>query len=469
MERLSGMDASFFYMETPDMHFHVMGTILLDPSTMPGGYSFERIKENIASRLHLIPPFRRRLVEVPFNLAHPLWIEDPDFDLDSHVHRIGLPAPHTMRELAEFVGHLASSPLDRSRPLWEMWVVEGLEDGNVAIVTKMHHSAIDGVTGADLMVHLFDLEPEGQPAEPPAAGDRPADHKPNDIELVAGAVTSAITQPFGLARMLTRTVRTVFNIVQNQRQPDAPPATLPFTAPHTPFNGAITRHRSVAYSRASLDDLKTIKKAFGCTINDVVLAACSITMRRWLADHGGVPDKPLVASIPISVHDVVTDSPGVNKVSAMLVRLPTNLEDPVAVIESVHEDTKGAKEFHKAMGADMLTGLAEFAPPRLLNRASRLYSQLNLANRHRPLHNIVISNIPGPPVPLYTSGARVLATYPMGPILEGAGLNITVLSNMGNVDFGAIACKELVPDIWDVADGFAEAVAILKKAAAERG
>lgn len=468
MQRLSGMDASFVFMETPDMHLHVVGTIVVDPSTMPGGYSFETIKQTIASRIHLIAPFRRRLVEVPFKLARPVWVEDPDFDLDAHVHRIGLPAPYSMHELAEVVGDISSRPLDRNRPLWDMWVVEGLADGGVAIVTKMHHSAIDGVTGADLMVHLFDLTPEPAPVDAPTEWE--PEPIPSDAQLAFGAIGSMVTQPFGFARVLAKAAGSVAGAVQSQlnRAPGTKAATLPFTAPRTPFNGSVTPHRSVAYGSASLEDMKHIKRTFGATVNDVVLAACTMSLRHWLIDHDALPDKSLVASVPISIHAETDESAGANRVSAMFVPLPVTLEEPAAQLLEIREATKNAKEFHKAMGAETLTGLAEFAPPRLLNQASRLYSSFNLADRHRPVHNLVISNVPGPPIPLYCAGARVVATYPMGPILEGAGLNITVLSNMGNVYFGAIACKEMVPDLWDIAAGFGDAVLQLKKAADEQ-
>jgi WS/DGAT/MGAT family acyltransferase len=462
------MDASFLYMETPDMHAHVIGTILVDPSTVPGGYSFQAIKQMLADRIHLLAPFRRRVMEVPLSLAHPVWIEDPNFDLDHHLHRIGAPGKGTLEDLAEVVGDLASTPLDRRRPLWEMWVVEGLENGHVALVTKVHHSNIDGVTGADLMVNLFDLSPEVAPA--PRPDDWQPEKAPSELELVGYAFGRMARQPARLARTMVKLCQGVFRVVENRRRPDAPPAAFPLTAPKTPFNAAITSRRAVAYGRASLEDMKVIKRAFGTTVNDVVLAACTMSLRRWLLAEDALPDKPLVASVPVSVHtEANKDEPGTNKVSVMFVALPVQAEDPVEQLRLIQEETKGAKEVHKALGAELLTGLAEFAPPRLLNQASHLYSRLNLADRHRPIHNLIISNVPGPSIPLYCAGAQVVATYPMGPIMEGCGLNITVLSYLDNVDFGAIACRDLVPRIFDLAAGFADAVAELRQAADAAG
>lgn len=462
MERMRGMDASFFYLETPDQHMHVVGTLILDPSTMAGGYSFDAIKQTFAERLHLLPPFRRRPVFVPFGLGHPVWVEDESFDIDQHMHRIGAPSPGTDRELAEVVGHIASTPLDRARPLWDLWVVEGLEEGHVALVTKMHHSAIDGTSGADLMVHLFDLEPHPQPVEPPTEPWR-GEPVPSDVELVAGALLSRLAQPAKMFRAVRNTAGSVLDVVSQIRK--GSDAALPLTGPRTVFSGALTAHRSVAFGRTSLDDFKDIKNAFGVKVNDVVLAACTQALRQWLIDHDDLPDKPLVASVPVSVRTEEQASEMNNRVSAMFASLPVQLEDPVDQLMDIHRRMNSAKELHNALGADMLQDWAEFFGPAIFTRAMRLYSSMRLADRHPPIHNLVISNVPGPPIPLYTSGARVVSTYPMGPVLFGAGLNLTVLSNMGNVDFGAIACREMVPDLWDIATGFGDAVALLKKAA----
>lgn len=466
MKRLAGMDASFLYMETPSMHAHVVGTMVLDPSTSPVPYSFERVVQLIEERIHLLDPFRRRLVWVPFNLSHPLWAEDPDFDIENHIHRTAARAPGSMHELADIVGDIAGRPLDRSRPLWELWVVEGLEGGQLAMVTKMHHAAIDGVTGADLMAHLFDLTPDAGPPPPPETPWKP-DTIPSDLELWTDAARHVVGNPIRMAKVLRRTASSVVDIVKQQvgsSDDDGPRAALPFSAPRTRWTASITPHRVVAFGKAALDDMKHVKSTFGTTVNDVVLAACTMTLRRYLESHDDLPDQPLVCSVPVSVHGK-SESEGTNQVSTMFVRLPVQLDDPVEILRTINAETKVAKVMQNAIGADTLQDFAQFIPPTVFNRAMRLYSNLNLADRHRPVHNLVVSNVPGPPIPLYAAGAQVKGVFPFGPLLEGAGLNLTVLSNMGHVDFGVIACRELVPDVWDIADGFGEAVLELKKRA----
>ena len=467
MKPLSGMDASFLYMETPSQLAHVVGTLILDP-TAGEGFSYDRLLQVLSNRMHLLEPFRRRLVWVPFNLGHPVWIEDPDFDLESHIHRVAARPPGTMHEVAEIVADIASTPLDRSRPLWELTLIEGLDDGKVGFVTKMHHSAIDGVTGADLMAHLFDLTPDAPDPEPPAE-EWHGENVPSDLELITHAVQGIARRPRTMAKVLGRTARSVASIVARQREASAenrPSPALPFTAPKVRWSGAITPHRSVAFGKATLDDMRHIKSTFGTTVNDVVLAACTQTLRQYLVAHDDLPDSPLVCSVPVSVHGA-TEHEGTNQVSTMFVRLPVQIEDPVEQLRTINAETREAKEMQNAIGADLLQDFAQFIPPTLFNRAMRLYSNLNLADRHRPVHNLIVSNVPGPPIPLYTAGAQVVGVYPFGPLLEGAGLNLTVLSNMGHVDFGVIACRELVPDVWAIADGFAEAVLLLKKRADE--
>ncbi len=468
------MDASFFYLETPTSHMHISAVVVIDGDSMPGGYSFERVRQLYLERLDRLPPFRRRPVFVPFGLDHPVWIEDENFDIDNHIVRRIAPAPGTLHDLAEIVGHTSSVPLDRSRPLWELTVVEGLEHGQVGLITKMHHAAVDGVSGADLLVHLFDIDPFAGPPEPP---DHPwkGEPVPSDAQLVSDALMRAWTRPARLVRTLYRTTQSTFNIVRTLRTPEVD-AALPLTAPRTIFSGELTPHRSVAFGRAALDDLKVIKHTFGTTINDVVLAACTESLRQYLIAHDDLPDKPLIASVPVSVRNDDDQGTGGNKVSAMFAGLPVQLEDPVDQLIEIHRRMNSAKELHHAVGADMLQDWSEMFGPAMFTEASRLMSRLRTADRNAGLHltdrvaihNVVISNVPGPPLPLFVAGARMVATYPLGPVLFGAGLNLTVLSNMGNVDISAVGCTELVPDIWALTDGFAAAVTELRTIADDR-
>ncbi|MCC6646524.1 MAG: wax ester/triacylglycerol synthase family O-acyltransferase [Polyangiaceae bacterium] len=449
MERLSGLDASFLYLETARMHMHVSLVAVLDPTEAPGGYSFDRIQELIADRIHLLPPFRRRLVRVPFDLHHPVWVEDPEFDIIHHVRRVSAPAPGGRRELASLVGRITSSPLDRGRPLWEVWVIEGLKRGRYALVTKVHHAAVDGVTGASLLAHLFDLgrDAVAAPKPPPA----PPDPIPTDRELVQHALLSRARQPVGMWKLARQTVKAARDVVRVRRDPETPVGATPLTAPRTRFNGSIGAQRAVAFSRVPLPAIKELKKRAGTTVNDVVLAVCAGALRRYLEAHEELPDAPLIATCPISVHGA-SRGPSSNKVSAMFTSLATHVDDPRARLLAIAATTRGAKEEHNAVGADMLQNWAEFAAPTTFNLASRFYSAMNLADKHRPIHNLVISNVPGPPFPLYLAGADLVAIYPMGPVMEGAGLNVTVLSYRGAVDFGFNASQSMAPDLWALAE-----------------
>ncbi|HEV3352257.1 MAG TPA: wax ester/triacylglycerol synthase family O-acyltransferase [Acidimicrobiales bacterium] len=465
MQRLTGLDATFLYMETPSIHMHVASTGVFDPSTVPGGYSFEKVVELVESRLHLLPPFRRRLKEVPFQLHHPLWIEDPDFDIENHVHRAALPAPGGAHELADFAADVFSRPLDRSKPLWEMYVVEGLEHGHIAAITKTHHSAIDGVSGAELTVNLLDLQPEPTAVPPPETPWEP-DRIPSDAELVGYAVSSLARQPFRAAKAVQRTTLAAVNVRRRNRLPDTVPPPAPFSAPPTPFNVSIDGRRRFAFTEVPLDEVKMVKNALGGTVNDVVLAVCAGALRSYLLGKGVLPEKGLVAMVPISVR--TDDQKGAmgNRVSSMLTGLATDIEDPVERLHLISAGTRQAKEQDKAIGADTLMDWTEFAAPALAARAARLYSNMKVADRvRRPLFNVTISNVPGPPFPLYCAGSRMVALYPMGPIADGAALNMTVMSYLSSMYFGLVAGRDAVPDVWDLAHGINQSVDELKKAA----
>lgn len=465
MERLSGMDATFLYVETPASHMHVAMTGIYDTSTMPNGYSFKAFRDHIESRLHLVPPFRRRLVEVPFQFHHPVWIEDPDFNLDNHVRSIKAPAPGGPRELAKIAAQIASVPLDRSRPLWEAWVIEGLQDGQVGFVAKVHHSAIDGASGAEIMTALYDLEPDPPVLEPTPV---PVEAIPSNSELLGHAAVSKLRRATNALPLIARTVQSASKLIGNISNKEKLHGAVPLTAPPTPFNQSIGPKRTVGFARVRLDEIKAVKDALGVTVNDVVLALVSGTLRHYLEAHDALPEDSLLAVCPVSVRDESERNAGGNKVSAMFVQLASDIDDVGERIEAIARSTAGAKEDHNALGARTLTDWAEWAAPRTFGLAMRTYSAMNLADRHRPIHNLVISNVPGPPFPLYLAGAEMIAAYPMGPIMDGAGLNVTVLSYREHVDIGFMACSDLIPDVWDLSAAVDPAFDEIKQVAASR-
>ena len=467
MQRLTGLDDGFLWMETPTSYMHVASLIVVDGQTADGPLTFERVRRLYESRLDDAPPFRRRLVSVPFGIHHPLWIEDPDFSLDWHLRHITLPDHNGgMGQLTDLAAKLVAIPLDRTRPLWEMWFIDGIDDGHVGLLTKVHHAAIDGASGEELMVAILDLEADPEPRPEPVVAWT-ADPMPTDTEMLAYATWSLAQQPVKAVAAIRRTVEVALRLRDQNRQHvlTAPPA--PFSAPATSINGPLTSERSFAASSLSLVDVKAIKNAFGCTVNDVVLTMCAGALRRYFDDRDEALDGAIVAMIPISVRSEEQKGTHGNQVSMMLSSLATDLDDPVDRLEHIHANMKSAKEQQNAIGAEILQEWADFAAPAIFGRAARLYSNSNSA-RHRPMFNVVISNVPGPPFPLYVAGAEVLDTYPMGPIFEGFGLNITLMSYRDRVDFGLVACPELVSDVWRIADGLRDALDELRVAAEQR-
>jgi diacylglycerol O-acyltransferase len=455
MDRLSGLDASFLYLETPAQLMHVCGLIVLDPSTMPEPYSFAAMRDGIDERVRDVPDFTRKLRRVPLGLDHPVWVRDTQFDIERHVHRLALPTPGGYAELTELAGHLAGLPLDRSRPLWEMWVIEGYRDDDgrelVAVFQKMHHATVDGVSGANLISHLCSLEPDAEPLG--AQQEKKAwPHEPGRGELLGRALVTSTTRPFTTFGLLAPTVKGVIGTIGRAREGTAMAA--PLTAPRTSFNGTITGHRAIALAQMDLDTVKAVKAATGTTVNDVVLAVAGGALRSYLEDRDELPSSSLLATVPVSVRSESKRAEGANKVSALFTRLGTDIEDPLERLEDMATSNRHAKEHHQAISADSLQDWAEFAAPRTFGLAVRAYAGLRLAEKHPVVHNLVISNVPGPPLPLYFMGARIEALHPLGPVFHGAGLNITVMSNNGRVGVGVIACRESMPDVDDLARRF---------------
>ncbi|OBG41441.1 wax ester/triacylglycerol synthase family O-acyltransferase [Mycobacterium sp. E3198] len=462
MQRLSGLDASFLYLETPSQPMHVCSIVEVDTSTMPGGYTFERLRDALTLRLRAMPQFREKLADSPLNLDHPVWVDDEDFDVDRHLHRIGLPPPGGRSELSEICGHIASLPLDRGRPLWEMWVIEGVAgtdchaDGRVAVMTKVHHSGVDGVTGANLMSQLCATEADA-PAPEPVEGVGGG----TGWQIAAGGLVRFARRPLHLANVVPQTVSSVVATVRKAVEGQA--MARPFAAPRTAFNASITGRRNIAYAQLDLEDVKKVKNHFGVKVNDVVMALVSGVLRQYLAERNTLPEAPLVASVPVSVHGK-TDRPGRNQVSAMFSSLHTDIADPVERLRAIAEANSVAKQHSSAIGASLLQDWSQFAAPAVYGIAMRLYASSRLT-QSAPVHNLVVSNVPGPQVPLYLLGCEVKAMYPLGPIFHGSGLNITVMSLCGTLDVGLISCPELLPDLWEMADDFAVAMEELLTAA----
>jgi diacylglycerol O-acyltransferase len=463
VQRLEGLDASFVYLDTPAAPMQVGMTCVFDPATVPGGYSFGKVRRLVEDRLHLLPPFRRRLVEVPAKLHRPVWIEDPAFDLGEHLRRRSLPAPGGPRELEEFTAEVISRPLDRSRPPWEMHIVEGLADGMVGAVTKMHHAAIDGVSGAELTANLLDVEPEPAPVEPPAPPWEP-EPAPSRLALAGDALRELLRQPVLAASTFARTLGAVARLRRHNRVAETDPPPGPFGAPRTCLNGPLTARRHVAFTQLDLEDVRQVKKAAGATVNDVVLAVCAGALRSHLDEHGACPGRSLVAAVPVSVRTGDDEGTMGNRLSAMLVDLATTVDDPAARLHAITERSRAAKEQDRLLGPDTLSDLAGLTPPVLLAAMGALEARFGLSGRMPPACNLIVSNFPGPPSHLYCAGARMVAAYPMGPLALGNALNITVQSYLDTLWFGIVACPDAVPAPERLPARVADALGDLTKA-----
>jgi diacylglycerol O-acyltransferase / wax synthase len=455
MEPLSGLDASFLYLESPSQPLHVCSILELDTSTMPGGYTFDRFRDELMLRIEAMPQFREKLADSQLNLDHPVWVEDSGFDVDRHLHRIGLPPPGGRTELAEICGHIASLPLQRDRPLWEMWVIEGAADpdadqgqrGRLTVMIKVHHAAADGVTSALLLAQLCTGEPDAPPPDPV---DGPGDA--GALEIAASGLLRFASRPLRLANLVPTTISTIVNTIARAGRGHA--MAPPFAGPPTSFNASVTGHRRIGLAALDLGDIKSVKNRFHVTVNDVVMALCAGSLRRFLLDRGALPDTPLVAMVPVSVHGE-SDRPGRNQLSGMLCRLPTHIDDPAARLWAARQANAVAKEHCSAIGPTLLQDWTQVAARAVLGFAMRpVAGAAGALLTRKPIYNLLVSNVPGPQTTLYFLGAEVKAVYPLGPLFQGSGLNITVMSLDGRVDVGVISCPELLPEPWELAGNF---------------
>jgi WS/DGAT/MGAT family acyltransferase len=463
VRRLTAIDAQFLYAEDLDRGAptHTLKVSIIGPNpTMP--YSYELAKEQMRARIGLLPPFRWRLVETPFALHHPVWIEDPDFDLEWHVRRMGCPAPGSERELCELISDIASRPLERSHPLWELWVIEGLALGRIATVAKVHHALADGVASAELLNQVFDHSPTPEP--PPEDTWSP--------EPVPPPRTLALAAARDVARLLATGLPTIVRLSRRARAhkriaglvvSEQPPKL--FQAPPTPFNRQLTPHRSFAIGSFALADVRAVKAAFGATVNDVVLAVAAGALRRYLIELGGLPDAPLVGGMPVSVRTDAERGTWGNRIVQIYVALPTDVADPRDRLTAARRASSAAKADLEATRGARLENWLEYLPLPVLKGIGRLF--MRQIRSGRAPNNLTISNVPGPREPLYLDGAPVESFFSVGPLMSGTGLNVTAWSYVDQLNVVVLGCREITPDIWRLVELLRDELEILVALAAD--
>jgi WS/DGAT/MGAT family acyltransferase len=465
MHRLTHADALFLYNETPAQHLHTLKIAIIDPSGNPDGYSFKHEKEKLASRLHRVPPFRWRVVPTPFSLHHPLVVES-DVDLDLHLHRATVSSPGGPRELAELISEIASRPLDRDRPLWELWMVEGLAGGRVACVGKIHHTLADGVASAELLNEFLTHEPGDE-----LAHDAPPwlpEAVPSRGRLVAMGVRD-------LARFLPHAVRELAHAVRESRRREAetaarhgePPPT-PGSGPLTSLNRVLSAQRRFAFTELPLSQAKLVRKAFGTTLNDVVVAVVAAALRRYLERRGEVPSVPLVAVVPVSLHTPEDKGRYGNHSSPMYVALHSEIADAVERLRATQSATGAAKQHLQDTKGAQEPDWLEVFPPFVSKLVFRRLPTWMMKRGRPPRGNVIISNVPGASEPLYYGRSKVTGFFSMGPLLEGIGLNVTVWSYGDQLAWSFLACRNAVDDIWELVDGVRTSFEELTQAAGAR-
>lgn len=466
MDHLSGLDATFLYIETPETPMHVGG---LNICELPPGYSgdfYEDVKRHIASRLHLASVFQRKLLNMPFELANPVWVPDDTLDLDYHVRSTVLPKPGSRAQLDKLVGRLHSSLLDRSRPLWELYVIEGLKSPpgapkgsrHVAFYSKVHHAALDGAGGAALAEAILDLGPVPREIAPPPRrlkNKSKASDQPTLGQLTRAGLKNTGAQYAKLVKMVPALAGTALQLLRPAKN-EAGETTSRQTGnawfgPKTPINVSVTNQRLFAGLSIPLSEIKAIAKGHEATLNDVVLAICSGALRHYLASHGGVPAEPLLAAVPVSLRAAGNTELN-NQVSMMRMSLASTVADPLERLQAIRKGSKASKALTGSVKQVLPTDFPSLGAPWLISGLAALFGRSRLANKMPPLANVAISNVPGPKVPLYLAGAKLLSYYPVSIAVHSMALNITVQSYAGSLDFGLTACRKAVPDLPDLAD-----------------
>jgi len=459
MRQLAGSDAVFLAFETPDNPAHTAGLTVLDPTDAPG-FGFERFRDVVAERIRLAPRFSWKLREVPFGLDRPYWVGDPGFDVDRHLHRIAVPAPGGMRELADLAAHLYTRTLHRDRPLWEIWFIEGVEHGRYAMFAKIHHALMDGVSGAGLGELLCDLEPDPAPRLP--AAETPAPEAPGLLSLARRGLLHLAERPFELGRLATRAAQELALQIGSSSEPGSPPL---LNVPRTIFNHAVGPRRGFSCSSLPIEGVKAVKKRFDVTVNDVILAVVGSALRQWLLDHDALPDESLVALVPVSTRADGDLALG-NQVTNVSVLWATDEPDPVERLMKVHRNALNAKRRVARSTFNPLQAVGDTFTPAAAGLMLRAW--LAVADVAPLLGNAILSTVRGTPVPLYTAGARIECMYPMSILLPGQGVNVTALSYMDRVDIGFTVDPDLIPDAWSMAAAVPRALDQLWEAAGRR-
>ena len=447
IQSISGLDAAFLYAETPTSPMHVGSVAVIE-----GDLTFEEFRQRIIDKIHFIPKLRKRLVYVPMSIDYPYWVDDPNFDIDMHLQHVALPKPGSWKELRKLSSMIFSNHLDQNRPLWSFTFVEGLDSipqvpkGSVAIIAKMHHVAIDGAGGADLLAILFDLSPNPPKPKKKADNFRPK-ALPNELSMIMKSGLSFAKDPLKFPKLVSEAVLATFKTGALTRSKQVEMPTAPFTAPSTPLNGIISGRRKWNCAILSLDRVKALKKTMGTTMNDVMLAICAGALRRYLNEKKKLPTKPLVANVPISTRAGAENHDTGNQISSMLVQLATNVEGPIERLMVIQENTIRGKTYHGAVGAKTLAKMAEAVPFGVANQAAQMYSRFQMAEMHNPVFNVTITNVPGPQFPLYIEGHKLLAIMGMAPIIDGMGLIITILSYNGLVMISPTSDVKSMPDL----------------------
>ena len=471
MHMLSALDATFIYLESEHSPMAIGGVYVIDASDAPKDYSYDSWFSLVKGRLKCSRVFRERLVEVPWDLSFPYWIRDPEFELASHLPSRKLPEPGGMAELMMMAADIWSRVLDRERPLWEMTFVEGLDTipgiskGSIALITKVHHAAVDGKAGTEMMSALLDTSAEIQEIE--GEDDWQPEELPSTLSVITRSWSKAGHKALGLAGFIGKVAVGTAHLYGDKklRKLDSPPRLL--TAPSSIFNQTVVTPRTFWGRNFDFDRIRTIRKAVpGATINDVVLAVCAGGLRNYLLEKKELPDKPLVAMAPISVRRKEDRQGHGNQVSAMLVSLATDLDDPLERLLDIQANTRSSKIHASALPADQIT---EFLPSETLAAAARVYTRTRLGGRHRPFFNVTITNVPGPPIPLYVAGARIHSVFGMAPILDGLGLILVIFTYHGRLSIGTSSCKQIVPDPEYMVDCIARSLDELEQAISQSG